>query len=153
MTMNNTSRLFVAIVFAAIAIFLVVYTWLPARNNLQRDEAKVTNIIAQANTWFKVEITTSNGTRITCRARRGWPLAGPNRCPLEKFEHLLGRSISVMHDGQRPYEVMAGNEIVLDYVAFRKAQTIAIVLAGLMLTMAFLVWWRGWDNSGRDNSG
>jgi hypothetical protein len=141
-TMIDTPRLFASSVFAAIAIFLVIYTWLPARNSLQREEAKVTNIISKSNTWHEVEIITSNGTRITCRTRRGWPLAGPNSCPLEKFEHLLGGSVTVMHDGKRPYEVTAGKEIVIDYSAHQKAQIIATVLAGLMLAMAALVWKR-----------
>jgi hypothetical protein len=140
--MTITSRPIASLVFATIAIFLVIYTWLPARDSLKRGEAKVTNIVSQPNTWYEVEFTTSNGTRITCRARRGWPLAGPNRCPLEKFEHLLGQSVAVMHDGKHPYEITAGNEMVIDYSAHRKAQTIAIVFAGLMLAMAFLVWRR-----------
>ncbi len=47
-----------------------------------------------------------------------------------------------MHDGKRPYEVTAGNETIIDYSAHRKAQIIAIVLAGLMLAMAAFVWRR-----------
>ena len=140
--MNNARRLFATLVFAVIAIFLVTYTWLPARNDLQRDEATVTSIIPQSNTWYEVAITTSSGTRITCRARRGWPMAGPNRCPLEKFERLLGQSVAVMHDGTHPYEITDGKEMVIDYSAHRKAQILAIVLAGLMLILAVLVWRR-----------
>jgi hypothetical protein len=138
--MSNAPRLFATLVFVVIAIFLVTYTWLSARNGLQRDEATVTSIIPQSNTWYEVVIITSNGTRITCRARHGWPLAGPNRCPLEKFERLLGRSVSVLHNGKRPYEITYGKETVIDYSAHRKAQIIAIVLAGLMLVMAVFVW-------------
>ena len=63
--MSNAHRLFATLVFAVIAIFLVTYTWLPARNGLQRDEATVTSIIPQSNTWYEVAITTSNGIRIT----------------------------------------------------------------------------------------
>ena len=140
--MTDTPRLFASTVFVAIAIFLVLYTWLPARNSLQREEAKVINIIPQTNTWYKVEIITANGSQITCRTRRGWPLFGPSKCPLEKFEHFLDRNITVMHDGKRPYEVTSGKEMVIDYSAHRQAQTIAIVLAVLMLAMAFLVWKR-----------
>lgn len=140
--MTITSRLIPSLVFATIAIFLVIYTWLPARDSLQRDEARVSNIVSQPNTWYEVELTTSSGTRITCRARRGWPLVGPNRCPLEKFERLLGQSVAVMHDRNHPYEITAGSEIVIDYSAHRKTQMIAIVLAGLMLAMAFLAWRR-----------
>jgi len=140
--MTVAPRLFASILFAAIAIFLVVYTWLPARNSLQREEAKVVNIIHQSNTWYEVEIITSNGSQITCKTRRGWPLFGPNRCPLEKFEHFLGKSITVMHDGKRPYEVTSGDEMIIDYSAHRKVQIIAIVLAVLMLAMAVFVWRR-----------
>lgn len=142
-TVINTPRLFASLIFIAIAIYLVIDTWLPARDDLQRGEAKVTNIISQPNTsWYLVEITTSNGTRITCRSKRGRPLAGLNACPLEKFERLLGQSVSIMHDGKHAYEIMAGNEMVIDFSTHRKAQTIAIILAVLMLTMAVLVWRR-----------
>jgi hypothetical protein len=140
--MTDTPRLFASLVFVVISILLVIYTWLPARNSLQHEEAKVTNIIPQSNTWYEVEIITSNGSRITCRTRRGWPIVGPNTCPLEKFEHFLGGSVNVMHDGKHPYEVTAGNETIIDYSAHRKAQIIAIVLAGLMLAMAAFVWRR-----------
>jgi len=140
--MSNAARLFASLVFAVISIFLVSYRWLPSRDSLQRGEARVTRIAAQANTWHEVEITTADGTRITCRTKRGWPLAGPSLCPLEKFERLLGQGVSVMHDGRRPYEVVAGNEMIVDYSAHRRAQAIAVALAGLTLAMAVLVWRR-----------
>jgi len=140
--MNITHRHFAALAFSAIAIFLAIYTWLPARDDLQRAEAKVSNIVSQPNTWYEVEITTSTGIRISCRTRRGWPLVGPNRCPLEKFEHLQGQSLTVMHDGKRPYEVTAGKEMVVDFSAHRKAQMVALVLSVLMLAMAVYVWRR-----------
>lgn len=140
--MTNTSRLFAAIAFAAIAMFLVAYTWLPARDSLRREEAKVTQIISQPNTWYEVQITTSSGSRVNCRARRGWPLVGPSRCPLEKLEYLLGQTVNIIHDGKHPYEVTAGNQMVIDYSAHRQTQTIAFVLAGLMLALALLVWRR-----------
>ena len=140
--MSNAARLFASLVFVLISIFLVIYTWLPSRGSLQRDEARVTRIAAQANTWHEVEITTSDGTRITCRTRRGWPLVGPSLCPLEEFERFLWQGISVVHDGRRPYEVAAGNEMIVDYSAHRRAQAIAVALAGLALAMAVLVWRR-----------
>lgn len=37
-TMIDTRRLFASLVFATISIFLVAYTWLPARNSLQHEE-------------------------------------------------------------------------------------------------------------------
>lgn len=138
--MNNTTRLFASIVFIAISIFLVFYTWLPARDSLQREEAKITNIISLANTWYEVEITTSNGNRIACRTRHGWPLLGPNRCPLEKLQDLQGQNMTVAHDGKRPYEIMVDNKMVIDFNAHRKAQITALAFAGLMLSMAILVW-------------
>lgn len=140
--MSTMPRRFASIVFAAIAIFLVIYTWLPARDGLQHSEAKVSNIISQPNTWYEVEITTSTGIRLGCRTRRGWPLFGPNRCPLEKFERLQGRNLAVMHDSKRPYEITAGSEMVIDYAAHRKAQIVALVVAVLMLAMAAFVWKR-----------
>lgn len=141
--MTNTSRIFASIIFTAIAIFLISYTWLPARANLQNEKGKVTNIFSQANTWYEVEIITTSGTRVTCRARRGWPLIGPSRCPLEKFENLLGQTVNVLHDKKHPYEVTdSSGNMIIEYSAHRKTQTISIVLAVLMLVMAFLVWRR-----------
>ncbi len=138
--MTNTSHIFASSIFVAIAIFLVSYTWLPARQNLQNEEGKVTNIFAQPNTWYEVEIITSSGTRVTCRSRRGWPLIGPSRCPLGKFENLIGQTVTVLHDHKHPYEVIASSGMVVEYSAHRKANTISIVLAVLMLAMAFFVW-------------
>jgi hypothetical protein len=140
--MTNTPRIFASSIFVAIAIFLVSYTWLPARQNLQNEEGKVTNIFSQPNTWYEVEIITSSGARVTCRARRGWPLIGPSRCPLEKFENLLGQTVDVLHDKKHPYEVKDRNNTVIEYSAHRKAHTTSIVLAVLMLAMAFFVWRR-----------
>lgn len=140
--MARTSRLFTSLIFAAIAFFLVIYTWLPARDSLRREETKVTQIISQPNTWYEVEIITLSGARINCRTRRGWPLFGPSRCPLEKFENLLGQTVNIMHDGKHPYEVTTGNQMVIEYSAHRQTSLIAFVLAGLMLALALLVWRR-----------
>lgn len=138
--MTNTPRIFASAIFAAIAIFLVSYTWLPARHNLQNEKGKITNIFSRANTWYEVEIITTSGVRVTCRARRGWPLIGPSRCPLEKFENLLGQTVNVLHDKKHPYEVTdSSSNTVIEYSAHRKTHTISIVLAVLMLVMAFLV--------------
>jgi hypothetical protein len=138
--MANTPRIFASSIFVAIAIFLVSYTWLPARHNLQNEEGKVTNIVSRPNTWYEVEIITSSGARVTCRARRGWPIIGPSRCPLEKFENLLGQTVSVLHDKNHPYEVKERNTMVIDFSAHRKAHTTSIILAVLMLAMAIFVW-------------
>jgi len=140
--MTNTPRIFASSIFVAIAIFLVSYTWLPARQNLQNEEGKVTNIFSRPNTWYEVEIITSSGARVTCRARRGWPLIGPSRCPLEEFENLLGQTVDVLHDKKHPYEVKDRSNMVIEYSAHRKAHTTSIVLAVLMLAMAFFVWRR-----------
>lgn len=142
MTMTNTTRLLVSLIFAGIAVFLVGYTQLPSFDGLRREEAKVTNVIAQPNTWYEVEITTSSGIRITCRTRRGWPLVGPNLCPLEQFENLVGQTVQVLHDTEQPYEVTLGTRLIIDYAAHRKARMIAFVLAGLALAMAILIWRR-----------
>lgn len=127
-------------IFMAIAIFLVIYSWTPARQSLQTEEGRVLNIRPQPNTWFEVEIMTSSGIRLTCRTRRGWPLVGPTRCPLEKFEPYLGMPIRIAHDGKRPYEITAGHQTILDYSVHRQLQAISISLAGFMLLMAALVW-------------
>jgi len=140
--MTHSARFFACFVFIAIALFLAGSAWVPAPHKLQREEGKITRIIPQPNTWHEIEIVTSGGVRISCRTRRGWPLVGPSRCPLEKFERHLGQTVTVMHDGERPFEVAAGRQIVVDYSAHRQAQAIALLLAGLMLSMAFWVWRR-----------
>jgi hypothetical protein len=140
--MTLTARLLASLIFAAIAIFLVGYTWLPARANLQRESGKITQIIAQPNTWYEVEIITASSVRLTCRTRRGWPLFGPSRCPLEAFESYLGQTADILHDGKRPFELVVAGRRVIDYAAHRQAQALAIVLAGLMLAMALWVFRR-----------
>lgn len=135
-------RLAFSIILAAIAIFLIGHTWVPARGSRREEDGKVSNINAQPNTWFKVEITTTSGKRIACRARRGWPLLGPNRCPLEKFEHIKGKTITVLHDGKRPYEVMIEGRTILSYADHRQAQTFALSISGLLLAMAWSIWKR-----------
>ena len=140
--MTQNPRLFASLILTAIAVFLVSYTWVPALQSLQREEGAVSHIAAQSNTWYAVEILTASGARLSCRTRRGWPLVGPDRCPLESFEQHLGQRVTVLHDGKRPYQVAAGNEMVMDYSSHRRAQLIAIALAGFMLTMAYWIWRR-----------
>jgi hypothetical protein len=140
--MTHPSRLFAAFLFAAIALFLVSYTWLPSRQGLQREDGQVTHITPQANTWYEVEITTASGARITCRTRRGWPIAGPDRCPLDQFERVLGQTVQVSHDGKHPYEVSVGSQTLVAYSAHRKVQMLALALAGFMLVLAAWVWRR-----------
>jgi hypothetical protein len=142
--MNNARviRRLAALIFASIAIFLVIYTWLPARTSLQTDEARVERVEARPNTWFEVELITASGARITCPGRSGWPLLGPSRCPIAEFQRLLGQTVTMLHDGRRPYEVIVGPDKVVDYSASRKSQIIALALAGLMLVLAVLVWRR-----------
>lgn len=141
--MANAPRIFASSIFVAIAIFLVIYTWLPARGTLQSEEGKVSNISPQPNTWYEVVIITSSGARVTCRARRGWSLIDQSRCPLEKFENLIGQTVNVLHDKKHPYEVKdRSNDTVIDFSAHRQARTISIVLAVVMLAMAFFAWRR-----------
>jgi len=140
--MSNSTRIFSSLIFAAIALFLLIYTWVPSSGSLQREEARVTNIIPRPNTWYEVEIVTSSGARVSCRARRGWPVMGPARCPLDKFEQYRDQPLVVGHDGKRPFEVSAGNETVMSYAAHRQAQLIAAVISAGMLGLAFWVWKR-----------
>jgi len=140
--MSHAPRLFASFVFAAIALFLVSYTWLPERDSLRSEPGKISRILAQPNTWYEVEITAASGVRVSCRTRRGWPLAGPSRCPLEAFESHLGQSVTVLHDGSRPYEVTADGRMLLAYSAHRQARMIGWAGAGLMLIMALAVWRR-----------
>lgn len=140
--MTTAPRFFAALTFVAIAIFLVGYSWVPARDGLQIEAGQISQINPRPNTWYEVEILASSGARLTCRARRGWPALGPDRCPIEKFEACQGCAVTVVHDGKRPYEVIIGDQLVMAYSSHRQAQAIAIVLAALMLAMACRVWRR-----------
>lgn len=146
--MTSTARIFAALVLAAIAAFLVIYAWVPARHQLRNEEGRVAGIVVRPNTWYEVEIVTASGARLSCRTRRGWPLLGPSRCPLEPFEAIQGREVRVVHDGKRPYEVVAGDRTVLGYAAFRQGEKIAIAIAVMLLAVAFWVW-RGRDGRRR----
>ncbi len=141
-TPHHSARLFAALAFTACAIFLVSYTWLPSRSDLQREQGTVSHISRQLNTWYEVEVTTASGARVSCRTRRGWPLLGPDRCPLEALERYLDQTVTVAHDGQRLFEVTAGDRIVMDYAAHQQARTIAVVAAVILLALAFLAWKR-----------
>jgi len=91
--MTNSTRLLPSLGFTAIALFLATYNWAPARDQLQREQGVVARISPQINTWYEIEITTASGASVTCRTRRGWPLFGPERCPLEKFERIAVGSL------------------------------------------------------------
>jgi hypothetical protein len=140
--MHQNHRFFAAIVFVAIALFLAVYTWVPSRYDLQSSEGQIVGIYPQKNTWYEVEMITSGRVRLICRGRYGWPLIGPNSCPLEKFQVLQGQTITLLHDNMRPYEVTLNGKIILNYDTSKNTQRIGIMLAFLMLLMAFYVWKR-----------
>lgn len=135
-------RIFASATFAGIAIVLASQTWVPPRGGLRADEGAVTSVRAARNTWYEVEISTADGARLTCRGRRGGPAIGPSRCPIDAFEQELGKRVSVFHDGQRPFEVKRGDEVILAYAAHRRGQVIGIALAGLTLVGAVLTWVR-----------
>ncbi|MBK7976273.1 MAG: hypothetical protein IPK07_24380 [Deltaproteobacteria bacterium] len=135
-------RVFASAVFAGIAVFLVARTWLPARASLRQADGVIVSIRALRNAWSEVEISTTDGASIRCKGRRGWPAAGASRCPIEAFERASGQRVSVTHDGRRPYEVRAGDAVILAYSAHRRAQTVGLALAGMMLVGSALVWMR-----------
>lgn len=141
--MTISARFFASLTLTAIAAFLIFYTWVPSSGSLKHEEGQVTNIISRPNTWYEVEIITSSGARVSCRARRGWPLLGPSRCPLEKFEQFRGQPLVVRHDGKRPYQVSAGSESIIAYSAYRQAQFIAVAISLIMMVSAFWLWKRG----------
>jgi len=132
----------VSVTFAAIAIYLAYATWVPGRDGMRNEPGTVIDIALRPNTWREVTIVTAGGARLTCRGRPGWPLAGPNRCPIERFETLVGRTVHVLHDGGHAYEVMAEGQAVVSYADQRTAQVIGGVLAALMLAMSARIGWR-----------
>lgn len=135
---STLPQLIAPTVLATIAVYLIFLTWLPSRQDLLPEEAVVSAITPQRNTWFELVLTTGSGSRLTCRTRRGWPPFGPSRCPIEALEPLLGQKVMVLHDGHRPLEIRAGGQLMLNFSAHRKAQVIAWVIAVVLL--AFAVW-------------
>ena len=137
--MDKNARYFASVTLAVIAVVLIAYTWVPARSSLRSEDGQVTNIVSRPNTWFEVEITMVSGAKVSCRTRRGWPLFGPQRCPLEKLEPLLGRPIVVTHDGSHPYEVKSAGLSIMDFSAHRWSQLIGFTLGILLLAAAYWV--------------
>jgi hypothetical protein len=138
--MNSTAQLFTSLTFFSIALFLLVYTWVPSKDTLQLHEATISTIIPKANTWYEIQIITSDGAPIICKTRRDWPLFGPSRCPLEKIELLIGQKVSILDNGKQVFEMKFGNEMIIDYSAHRKGQKIGFMLSIFMVIMSILVW-------------
>ena len=138
--MNQSTRIFVSLIFAGIALFMLNTSCVPNRQSLKQDSAKVTQIIPKKNTWYEVEILTTSGTKLTCKGKRGGPAMGPDRCPIEKFEALIDKTVHVSYKNHSPYEVKLGGMTIIDYEAFQKSQKVAIFIAGLMSVMAIGVW-------------
>jgi len=140
--MKPSAHLFSVVVFTAIALFLISYTWVPSRDSLRLEEGQITRILPQANTWYEVEIITSSKKKLICRGRKGWPPVALNRCPLDKFFALQGQTVTLLHDTKRPYEVRYHGNRVMEYSVFQNTHRIGIVLALLMLLLVFYVWKR-----------
>lgn len=138
--MTLATRIFASLAFAGSATVLIATTWLPLEGSLRRGEATLAGIVAQSNTWHEVQLITTDGIRLACRGRHGWPLLGPDRCPLDKFGRATGQTLSVLHDGKRPLAVTAGKDVIVDLAAQQKARLVAFAIALMLLLMAALVW-------------
>lgn len=131
-----------AAVFAGIAVFLLITTWVPGRGSLRQEAGRVIAVTPQANTWHEVGFVTDGGAALSCRSRRGWPALGAGRCPLDAFEALRGQTVQILHDGRRPYEVVSGSRVVLALGDHRAVQFAGLAGAVLMLGMAVAAWRR-----------
>lgn len=138
--MKSTPQIFASITFFSIAIFLLIYTWVPAKESLQSHEATINAIVPGANTWYEIHIVTSEGTLLQCKTRRGWPLIGPSRCPLEKIEPLIGQKVTILDNGKQIFDMKFGNDTIIDYTSHQKSKYIGIFLSLLMLTMTTFIW-------------
>ncbi len=137
--MNRTYTLLASLVFVAIALVLIVYSWVPNRRGLKKEQAKITAVIRQPGTLYKVEMVTKSGALISCLGRRQWPPALINRCPIEKFKRLVGQNVTVLHNGKHPYEVKENGKFILTLGVFRWFQFFMVLVALMMLCIAAFV--------------
>ncbi len=59
--MRNGAKLFASFVFAAIAVSLVVCSWIPRYDKLKQEKAKIVSIVKQPGALYRVSMTTSSG--------------------------------------------------------------------------------------------
>jgi hypothetical protein len=146
--MNKNANLFASFICFVIAVGLVVYSWVPGLWALQEDQAKIIRIVPYPATRYNVEVLTSKGTRLSCveNALRKWPPSAINRCPIEKFYPLVGKTVRVLHDGRYIYEVKVRNETVLPFSVFHRFQLMMILTALLMSGMGIALWHRANSN-------
>ncbi|MBN1934036.1 MAG: hypothetical protein JW934_05205 [Anaerolineae bacterium] len=130
----------VLVVFAAIAGFLIVYTWVPGQRSLTREQGRVTQVVKQKNTWYQATIVTQSGVTLTCRARKN-PMAWASRCPIEEMEKRVGTPVTVSYAQETLYIIESGDVTLLGLQEHRQAQATAIVLAIMLLGMAFMAVW------------
>ena len=141
--MGKNAYRFAALVFIAIGVFLLAYSWPPGRGSLQEDQARIIRIIPHQATRYNVELRTPEGVELSCveNALNGWPPSAINRCPIEKFKPLVGQTVMVLHDGKHIYEVKTKDEIVLSYDVFRGFQLMIVLVALVMVGIAVVVWY------------
>lgn len=133
----SPTGLVVAGVFCAIAVFLIVYTWVPAPQALTREQGAIQDVISQPNTWYEARIVTDSGVMLTCRARKN-PLAWAQRCPIEELERRIGTRVSVGYTSQTLYVIESNGVQLLGFDNYRSAQVTAIGIALLLIVMAYI---------------
>lgn len=130
-----------AVVFAAIAAFLIVSTWVPASRSLTHEQGVVLSVTRRPNAWYEARIVTASGVTLTCRAQRN-PLAWASRCPIPALETIIGARVTVQHNGTTLYVIEHAGTTLLGFDEFRAAQATAVGIAALLLTMAGVALWR-----------
>ncbi|RRS30026.1 MAG: hypothetical protein P794_08705 [Epsilonproteobacteria bacterium (ex Lamellibrachia satsuma)] len=142
--MSRNSNKVAAFIFLAIGIFLVIYSWAPSRSSLTEEQGKIVRIVPHRATRYNVEIITPTGNRLSCKenALRQWPPGTINRCPIEKFSPLVGKNITVLHDGRFIYEAKFKGNTILSHRVFRHFQVMMDIMALLMIGIGVVVWRR-----------
>jgi hypothetical protein len=141
--MSKNANLFAALIFIGTGIFLIIYYWPPGKAALLKDQAKVVQIVKHPATRYNVKIITSDGKLLSCRqnALRGWPPNIINTCPIKKFYPLIGKSVTVLHDGRFIYSLKSDKATILSYSAFRMTQILMSFVALIMIGIG-LIWLR-----------
>lgn len=128
--------------YSAIAVTLIIYSWVPAKSALQQAQARIVSIVPYPATRYDTRFITADGQQLSCVAKglRGWPPAPVNRCPIETLAAPVGETVTVLHDGQAVYEVRQGQQVLLSYSAFRWVQLGLLIVTLFMVGVAVHSW-------------
>lgn len=121
-------------VFWLLAVFCLWVTWVPGKANLVEETGRITRVYPH-RAWVDVDITTDSGILLQCSGK-SWS----KRCPEDAFLELQASAtpVTVKYRGKTPYEVTAGDRIVVAYADFRQAQGVMLLVVLLLLGMGYI---------------